>query len=102
MQAVVGRRALEKQAASTNTLSRFETEVLSSEENLSRLRQLNAEWVERAMSRTPHQRVILDMIARKARCTDSRKGLPITVTSVPSATIPYSASTSLGTARGQC
>ena len=28
MQAVVGRRALEKQAASTNTLSRFETEVL--------------------------------------------------------------------------
>ena len=28
MQAVIGRRALEKQAASTNTLSRFETEVL--------------------------------------------------------------------------
>ena len=27
MQAVIGRRALEKQAASTNTLSRFETEV---------------------------------------------------------------------------
>ena len=33
MQAVVGHRALEKQAASTNTLSRFETEVLVTGEN---------------------------------------------------------------------
>ncbi len=44
MQAVVGRRALEKQAASTNTLSRFETEVLVTEDNLRGLGQLNAEW----------------------------------------------------------
>ena len=42
MQAVVGYRALEKQAASTNTLSRFETEVLFTEENLKGLGQLNA------------------------------------------------------------
>jgi hypothetical protein len=33
MQAVVGRRALEKQAAGTNTMSRFETEVLITAEN---------------------------------------------------------------------
>jgi len=37
MQAVVRRRVLEKQAASTNTLSRFETEVLTTRENLKRL-----------------------------------------------------------------
>ena len=61
MQAVVGRRALEKQAASTNTLSRFETEVLITEENLKGLEQLNAAWVDRAMTRTRYQRVILDM-----------------------------------------
>ncbi len=61
MQAVVGRRALEKQAASSSTLSRFETEVLVTEENLRGLGQLNAEWVDHAMARTPHQRVILDM-----------------------------------------
>ncbi len=61
MQAVVGRRAMEKQAASSNTLSRFETEVLVTEENLKGLNHLNAEWVDRAMARTPHQRVILDM-----------------------------------------
>ncbi len=34
MQVVVGRRALEEQAASTNTLSRFETEVLVTRESL--------------------------------------------------------------------
>ena len=73
-QAVVGRRALEKQAASTNTWSRFETEVLCSEENLSRLRQLNAEWVERAMSRTPHQRVILDMDSSESRVHGQQEG----------------------------
>jgi hypothetical protein len=61
MQAVVGRRALEKQAASTNTLSRFETEVLLTDENLRGLEQLNAEWVGRAMARTAHRRIILDM-----------------------------------------
>jgi len=61
MQAVVGRRALEKQAASTNTLSRFETEVLVTKENLRGLGQLNAEWVNHAMARTKHRRIILDM-----------------------------------------
>ena len=61
MQAVVGRRALEKQAASTNTVNRFETEVLVSEENLRGLRQLNAGWVDQAIVHTRHQRIILDI-----------------------------------------
>ena len=58
MQAVVGRRALEKQAAGANTLSRFETEVLTREENLKGLSELNREWVDRAMAHSPHQRII--------------------------------------------
>ena len=66
MQAVVGDRALEKQAASTNTLSRFETEVLVTEENLRGLGQLNAEWVDYAMDRTRRQRIILDMDSSKS------------------------------------
>ncbi len=41
MPAVLGRRAMEKQAASTNTLSRFETKVLATEENLKGLNYLN-------------------------------------------------------------
>jgi hypothetical protein len=74
MQAVVGRRALEKQAASTNTLSRFETEVLVREENRKGLRQLNAEWVNRAMRCTPHQRVILDMDSSESPVHGQQEG----------------------------
>jgi len=61
MQVVVGRRALEKQAASTNTLSGFGTEVPVIEENLSGLEQLNAEWVAHTMARTRHKQIILNV-----------------------------------------
>jgi hypothetical protein len=74
MQAVVGRRALEKQAASTNTLSRFETEVLVTEKNLRGLGQLNAEWVEHAMARTRHRRIILDMDSSESPVYGEQEG----------------------------
>jgi len=74
MQAVVGRRALEKQAASSNTLSRFETEVLTTEENRRGLEQLNAAWVDRAMMRTRHQRIILDMDSSESPVYGGQEG----------------------------
>jgi hypothetical protein len=74
MQAVVGRRALEKQAASTNTLSRFETEVLVTEDNLRGLGQLNAEWVDHAMARTRHRRIILDMDSSESPVHGKQEG----------------------------
>ena len=61
MRVIVGWQGADKQAASTNTMSRFETEVLTEEENLDGLARLNVEWVDRAMAQTSHQRVILDM-----------------------------------------
>ncbi|MEA2086191.1 MAG: IS1380 family transposase [Chloroflexota bacterium] len=74
MQAVVGRRAMEKQAASSNTLSRFETEVLVTEENLRGLEQLNTQWIDQAMARTPHQRVILDMDSSESPVYGEQEG----------------------------
>ena len=74
MQAVVGRRAMEKQAASSNTLSRFETEVLVTEGNLRGLEQLNAQWVGQAMARTSHQRVILDMDSSESPVHGEQEG----------------------------
>ena len=74
MQAVVGRCALEKQAASTNTLSRFETEVLVTEKNLKGLEQLNAQWVDRAMARTRHRRIILDMDSSESPVYGEQEG----------------------------
>ena len=62
MRIIVGRSGgPERPAASTNTMSRFETEVLTQDGNLEGLGRLNAKWVDGAMSRTPHRRVILDM-----------------------------------------
>ena len=74
MQAVVGRRALEKQAASTNTLSRFETDVLISDENQKGLRQLNEEWVDRAVVRTRRQKIILDMDSSESPLYGEQEG----------------------------
>ena len=74
---VVGRRALEKQAASTNTLSRFETEVLVTEENLKGLNQSfrrRTEWVDQAMMRTRHQRIILDMDSSESPVYGEQEG----------------------------
>jgi len=74
MCAVTGRRALEKQAASTNTLGRFETGVLATEENLGGLEHLNAEWVDRALMRTKHRRIILDMDSSESPVYGEQEG----------------------------
>jgi hypothetical protein len=74
MQMVVGRRAMEKQAGSTNTLSRFETEVLVTEENLRGLEQLNTQWIDHAMAQTPHQRVILAMDSSESPVYGEQEG----------------------------
>ena len=66
MHVIVGWQGTEKQAASTNTMSRFETEVLTEEENLDGLARLNVEWVDRAMALSSHQRVM-----RLRRCNAS-------------------------------
>jgi hypothetical protein len=63
-----------RQAASTNTLNRFETEVLVSGENLRGRRQLNAGWVEQAMVRTSHHRIILDMDSHVANVSYPDQG----------------------------
>ncbi|MDP6495471.1 MAG: IS1380 family transposase, partial [Dehalococcoidia bacterium] len=74
MRVIVGRRAPERQAASTNTMSRFETEVLTREENPEGLVRLNAQWVERAMARTCHRRVILDMDSSESPVHGEQEG----------------------------
>ena len=73
MRVIVGRRGPERQAASTNTMSRFETEVLTEEENLEGLARMNAQWVDGAMAHTPHRRVILDMDSSESRATENRR-----------------------------
>ena len=60
MRIVTGKKP-EKNAASTNTMGRFETEILTPEDNLASIEELNRQWVHKAMGRTAEKRIILDM-----------------------------------------
>lgn len=60
MRAVTGKKK-RKNAASVNTVGRFETEILPQKKNLDGLSEINGNWVQKAMEKTPHHRVILDM-----------------------------------------
>ena len=74
MRVIVGRRGPERQAASTNTMSRFETEVLTQGHNLEGLARMNAQWVDGAMAHTPHRRVILDMDSSESPVHGGQEG----------------------------
>ena len=74
MRAVIGRRALERNAASTATVSRFETEILAAEDNLGALASINGAWVARAMASTEAKKVILDMDSSESPVHGSQEG----------------------------
>ena len=63
MRHVVGGRASqpEKQAASTSEVGRFETEILSTKENLTALMNLSGRWIDQVHRRQPLKQLILDM-----------------------------------------
>ena len=75
MRVIVGRRGgPERKAASTNTMSRFETEVLTQDGNVEGLARLNAKWVDGAISHTAHRRVILDMDSSESSVHGEQEG----------------------------
>ena len=75
MRIIVGRRGRpERPAASTNTMSRFETEVLTQDGNVEGLGRVNATWVDRAMTHTAHRRVILDMDSSESPVHGEQEG----------------------------
>jgi hypothetical protein len=61
MRVVVGWQGSARKAASTSEMGRFETELLTQKDNLRGLEGLNVEWVKRAIIRTVHSRIILDI-----------------------------------------
>ena len=75
MRIIVGRRGgPERPAASTNTMSRFETEVLTQDGNVEGLGRVNAKWVDRAMTHTAHRRVILDIDSSESPVHGEQEG----------------------------
>src|SRR6516165_5762407 len=61
LRTVVGGRAKDHTAASTSEMARFETETLSTRENLEFLMDLSGEWIDQANSHRKLTKLILDM-----------------------------------------
>jgi hypothetical protein len=61
LRAVVGGRAKDTQAASTSEMARFETETLSTKENVKHLMDLPAGWIDQAHHHRKLAKLILDM-----------------------------------------
>jgi Transposase DDE domain group 1 len=74
MRAVVGKKALDRNAASSQTVSRFETEILAQEENIEALSSINEAWVAKAVSCTRTRIIILDMDSSEFPVHGSQEG----------------------------
>jgi len=63
MRQVVGGRAakVDKEAASTSGVGRFETEILSERRNLIALMNLSGQWIDKVHQQAPPKQLILDM-----------------------------------------
>lgn len=61
MRHVAGGRAIERSAASTSVMGRFETEILTQPENLCLLMDLPGVWVDKVHQRKLLKQIILDM-----------------------------------------
>jgi len=71
---IVGWRGPDKSAAGTNSMSRFETEVLTRPGNLKGLAHLNARWVQQGIASTTHRRIILDMDSSESPVYGEQEG----------------------------
>ncbi len=61
MRWIVGGKAVERQAASTSQMGRFETELLATNDNLAALAELSGLWIDRVHDHNPPKMIILDM-----------------------------------------
>jgi len=74
MRAVIGKRALERTAASSGTVSRFETEILTQDENVGALATLNSTWVSKAASLSKAKKVVLDIDSSESPVHGNQEG----------------------------
>jgi hypothetical protein len=61
LRTVVGGRAKDNTAGSTSEMARFETETLSSKDNLKRLMELSGQWIDQAHQHRKLTKLILDI-----------------------------------------
>ena len=74
MRAIVGREGMDRPAASTSQMGRFETEWLASEANLAALAELSGVWIDRVHRRRPPDGIILDMDSSESPTHGQQEG----------------------------
>src|SRR4051795_347161 len=74
MAASVGREGLDRPAASTSQMGRFETEWLPTEANLAALAALSGPWIDRVHQRRPPDGVILDLDSSESPTFGQQEG----------------------------
>jgi len=71
---IVGGRAKKHLAASTSQMSRFETEILASDENVQALADLCGRWISEANRRSKTRKLILDMDSSESQTHGRQEG----------------------------
>jgi hypothetical protein len=74
MRAIVDRKGLERSAASTSQMGRFETEWLATDENLTALTELSGVWIDRVHGRKPPRTIVLDMDSSESPTYGEQEG----------------------------
>ena len=74
MRAVVDRGGLDRQAASTSQMGRFETEWLTGEANLAALADLAGAWIDQVHARKPQNIIVLDMDSSVSETHGAQEG----------------------------
>ena len=74
MRAIVGRDGLDRAAASSSQMGRFETEWLATDANLEALTDLSGAWIDRVHERKPPDGIILDMDSSESPTHGEQEG----------------------------
>ena len=74
MRAVVDRGGLDRRAASTSQMGRFETEWLTGEANLTALADLSGAWIDRVHARRPQTTIVLDLDSSVSETHGAQEG----------------------------
>jgi hypothetical protein len=74
MRAVVDRTGLDRRAASTSQMGRFETGWLTSEGNVAALGDLSGAWIDRVHARKPQTAIVLDIDSSVSETHGTQEG----------------------------
>jgi hypothetical protein len=74
MRAIVDRKGLDRRAASTSQMGRFETEWLATQDNLAALSDLSGAWIDRVHDRKKPKMIVLDMDSSESPTHGDQEG----------------------------